>query len=146
MSLCMYKCASLASERLNGFHSYSAFKGFSITGWCPVNMDILAPNTEPLHRSLQNRTSQFSRKHLQRFWFSFSKLWRLISLNRTAVVSSGTCRYPFSRPKHESGEVISPVTIIWECMCNIFAPAFISHYLSSPPTYFFIQDAVFQRM
>lgn len=37
--------ASLASERLEGFYSYTAFKSLSIIGRFPVNMNIPAAKT-----------------------------------------------------------------------------------------------------
>jgi hypothetical protein len=39
----VWVCASLASERLEGFYSYSLFKSLSIVGRYPMNINILAP-------------------------------------------------------------------------------------------------------
>jgi hypothetical protein len=44
----VYVCASLARELLDAFYSSLAFKSLSIIGPCPVNTNILIPETENL--------------------------------------------------------------------------------------------------
>jgi hypothetical protein len=52
-------CVSLASERLEGFYSYSAFKSLSIIGRFPVNMNIPAPKTGALLLGPQSQNADF---------------------------------------------------------------------------------------
>jgi hypothetical protein len=50
--ICMdvHMCPLLATERLDGFYSYSVFRSFSVTGQSSVNINILAPKIGVLHR------------------------------------------------------------------------------------------------
>jgi hypothetical protein len=48
VSICICMCALLAPEWLDGFYSYSVFKGLSALCQCPMNSKILVPKTEAL--------------------------------------------------------------------------------------------------
>jgi hypothetical protein len=48
VTLSVYVCASLPTERLDEFHSYSVFKGLSFIGRHPVKVDIYVRSQGPL--------------------------------------------------------------------------------------------------
>jgi hypothetical protein len=54
-------CPSLAPERMDLFYSYLVFKSSFITGWCPNNVSILAPEIRALHKSPKNKMAIFSK-------------------------------------------------------------------------------------
>jgi hypothetical protein len=61
-SVCLSVCICVLCQRLNGctdFFHIRVCKGLSITGWCPVNMDIRARNTETLQRNPQTEYCDF---------------------------------------------------------------------------------------
>jgi hypothetical protein len=72
-------CSSQAFEWLERLSSYWVFHSLSITGQCPVRMNILVQKQRPLrwlHFPPPSKKTQFSWKWLQRFWLHFNNLQR----------------------------------------------------------------------
>lgn len=60
ISVCLCVCmSSLASERFDGFYSYSVFKSLFNLGRWPVNMNNLAPKLEALYRAPKDKIAIF---------------------------------------------------------------------------------------
>jgi hypothetical protein len=51
--LYMWVCPWLVPEFMDGFYPYLLFKRVSITGQCPVNMNIQAPKLEALQMGIK---------------------------------------------------------------------------------------------
>jgi hypothetical protein len=66
--------ASLEPERLDGFHSYTAFSSLFITGGCPVTMNIPTAKMTFMDPKTQNDSS--AENGSNKFRLNVTILWR----------------------------------------------------------------------
>lgn len=59
LSMSEYMCSFLASQRSDGFYSYSELMSLYTIGRCKVNMNFLVPKTEALHSGLRTQNGYF---------------------------------------------------------------------------------------
>jgi hypothetical protein len=71
-----------ACEQLEGFHLYSIFSSLSITLWCPVNMNILAPKIGAFHIGPKKIDGGFLEKVLM-ILIIFEQFMETIFLNKS---------------------------------------------------------------
>jgi hypothetical protein len=57
-------CLWQACEQLEGVYLYSVFSSLSITIWCPMNMNILAPKIAAFQMGPKKRNDDFLEKIL----------------------------------------------------------------------------------